>query len=109
MQIAPQLLRLAPSKQWLQLSQVIIFCQTCCCCKHLVAITIAQPAKQLHCCIAKIKHSASHCLVQVVDALHHAGKDERVKGIVAYVGDSEGPPSQLAQVQELRDAVLHFR
>ena len=44
----------------------------------------------------------------MVDALHDAGEDDRVKGLVAYIGDNEGP-AQLAQVQELRDAVIRFR
>ena len=42
--------------------------------------------------------------MQVVDALHHAGTDKRVQGLVACIGRhsrSEG----LAELQELRNAV----
>ncbi len=46
--------------------------------------------------------------MQVVDALHHAGTDKRVQGLVACVGrhlHSGG----LAELQELRNAVHDFR
>ena len=46
--------------------------------------------------------------MQVVDALHHAGTDKRVQGLVACIGrhlHSEG----LAELQELRYAVHDFR
>ena len=46
--------------------------------------------------------------MQVVDALHHAGTDKRVQGLVACIGRhsrSEG----LAELQELRNAVHDFR
>jgi hypothetical protein len=46
--------------------------------------------------------------MQVVDALHHAGTDKRVQGLVACIGrhlSSEG----LAELQELRNAVHDFR
>ncbi len=46
--------------------------------------------------------------MQVVDALHHAGTDKHVQGLVACIGrhlSSEG----LAELQELRNAVHDFR
>ena len=46
--------------------------------------------------------------MQVVDALHRAGADQRVQGIVARFGDALQYIA-LAQVQELRNAVLDFR
>ncbi len=52
--------------------------------------------------------SVSCSVLQVVDALHHAGEDERVQGLVTIIGEGEAP-ERLAQVQELQDAVLHFR
>ena len=45
---------------------------------------------------------------QVVDALHAAGTDERVKGVIAHIGSTQNF-SGLAQIQELRDAVTEFR
>ena len=45
---------------------------------------------------------------QVVDALHAAGADERVKGVIAHIGSTQNF-SGLAQIQELRDAVMQFR
>ncbi len=46
-------------------------------------------------------------LLQVVHALKEAGKDSRVKGLVGIMGSQ--PAGQMAQIQELRDAVLRFR
>eukprot|EP00891_Asterochloris_glomerata_P004635 jgi/Astpho2/4635/Aster-00207 len=46
-------------------------------------------------------------LPQVVHALKEAGKDSRVKGLVGIMGSQ--PAGQMAQIQELRDAVLRFR
>ena len=46
-------------------------------------------------------------LLQVVHALKAAGKDSRVKGLVGIMGSQ--PAGQMAQIQELRDAVLRFR
>ena len=46
-------------------------------------------------------------LLQVVHALREAGKDSRVKGLVGIMGSQ--PAGQMAQIQELRDAVLRFR
>ena len=46
--------------------------------------------------------------LQVVDAIRHAGTDDKVQGLMLIIGDSQqfaGP----AQVQELRDAVHAFR
>ena len=42
----------------------------------------------------------------MVEALDRAGKDDRVVGLVARVGAA---PLGMAQIQELRDAVIHFR
>ena len=46
--------------------------------------------------------------MQAVDALHRAGSDKRVQGIVACIGDAQQYVA-LAQVQELRNAILDFR
>lgn len=46
--------------------------------------------------------------MQVVDALHHAGSDKRIQGVVGCVGDAQKYDG-LAQVQELRTAILGFR
>ena len=46
--------------------------------------------------------------MQAVQALHRAGADKRVQGIVACFGDAQQYIA-LAQVQELRNAVLDFR
>lgn len=46
--------------------------------------------------------------MQVVNALHHAGSDKRIQGIVGCIGDAQKYDG-LAQVQELRTAVLGFR
>ena len=46
-------------------------------------------------------------LLQVVHALKEAGRDSRVKGLVGIMGSQ--PAGQMAQIQELRDAVLRFR
>ena len=46
--------------------------------------------------------------LQIVEALHHAGTNPRVKGLITCIGDGQsfsGP----AQVQELRNAVFDFR
>ena len=45
--------------------------------------------------------------LQVVEALHCAGDDARVHGLVTCIG-SNGTPG-LAQIQELRDAISDFR
>ena len=45
-------------------------------------------------------------LIEVVEAIEQAAKDERIKGMVAKVGVSQ---RGLASIQELRDAVLAFR
>lgn len=42
----------------------------------------------------------------VVEALRKASQDDRVKGLVARVGQSN---AKLAQVQEVRDAIISFR
>lgn len=46
-------------------------------------------------------------LHKAVEALRAAGSDEHVAGLLALAGDQLG--LGLAQVQELRDAVIHFR
>lgn len=46
--------------------------------------------------------------MQVVGLLKEAGSDGRVKGVVASIGSNQSF-SGLAQVQELRNAVSHFR
>ncbi|MEV4288839.1 signal peptide peptidase SppA [Nonomuraea bangladeshensis] len=45
-------------------------------------------------------------LADVIGGLRRARQDSRVKGLVVKIG---GPPLGLAMVQELREAVLHFR
>ncbi|KAK9830040.1 hypothetical protein WJX72_009352 [[Myrmecia] bisecta] len=45
---------------------------------------------------------------RVVQALHHAGGDHRVKGLLAIIGGSQSLAG-LAHAQELREAVLEFR
>lgn len=52
--------------------------------------------------------SVTCAVMQVVDALHRAGSDKRVQGIVACIGGAQQYVA-LAQVQELRDAILDFR
>ena len=44
----------------------------------------------------------------MVDALHRAGTDKRVHGVVGCVGDAQ-KHAGLAQVQEMRNAILKFR
>ena len=44
--------------------------------------------------------------LRVVEALHKAAQDEHVVGLVARVGN---PPLGLAQIEEIRDAVIAFR
>lgn len=46
--------------------------------------------------------------MQMVDALQHAGSDKRIQGVVGCIGDAQ-KHGGLAQVQELRNAVLAFR
>ena len=45
-------------------------------------------------------------LRQTIEAIDMAGKDSRVKGLIAHLGTGR---FQLAQIQELRDAVAGFR
>ena len=45
-------------------------------------------------------------LRDILDALQVAGKDSRVKGLVARIGN---PGMGLAEIQELRDAIIAFR
>jgi len=46
--------------------------------------------------------------IQVVEALKIAGKDSRVKGLTTTIGANQ-QFSGLAQIQELRNAVVNFR
>ena len=46
--------------------------------------------------------------MQMVMALDHASQDKRVQGIVACMSDAQ-QYAALAQVQELRNAILDFR
>lgn len=47
-------------------------------------------------------------LAQVVDALHGAAKDPRVAGLLVNTGAQQAFTG-LAHVEELRNAILHFR
>jgi protease-4 len=49
---------------------------------------------------------AKPSLRQTIEAIDMAGKDSRVKGLIAHLGTGR---FQLAQIQELRDAVTGFR
>ena len=51
---------------------------------------------------------ANTVYMQMVDALQHAGSDKRIQGVVGCIGDAQRHGG-LAQVQELRNAVLGFR
>jgi len=55
---------------------------------------------------AKVVLRNKTVLRDVVEALERAGNDDRVAGLVARVGAA---PMGVAQVQEIRDAVLKFR
>jgi protease-4 len=55
---------------------------------------------------AQLQMRGSMPIRDVVDALHRAANDGRVRGLVARVGAS---PMSLAQAQEIRDAVRFFR
>ncbi len=46
--------------------------------------------------------------MQMVDALYHAGSDKRIQGVVGCIGDTQ-TYAGLAQVQEIRNAILAFR
>ena len=56
--------------------------------------------------VAKVMLRNKAVVRDVVEALERAGNDERVVGLVARVG---AVPMGMAQVQEIRDAVLKFR
>jgi len=56
--------------------------------------------------ISRLLSEDAPTTLDVVEALHKAADDERVVGLVARVGN---PPLGLAQVEEIRDAVLAFR
>ena len=67
------------------------------------------PRNVLHVCESVRRRGVSHCFFQqVVDALHAASTDERVKGVIAHIGSTQNF-SGMAQIQELRDAVMKFR
>src|SRR3954447_21868161 len=55
--------------------------------------------------IAKLRSRGKTRLPPVLKALHEAGDDRRVVGLVARVGDTSMP---LARAQEIRDAVAAF-
>ena len=55
--------------------------------------------------LAKLRSRGKPRLRPVLRALHEAGSDDRVVGLVAKVGDTGMP---LARAQELRDAVVAF-
>ena len=55
--------------------------------------------------IAKLRSRGKPRLRPVLRALHEAGDDSRVAGVVARIGS---PPTSLAQVQEIRAAVAAF-
>src|SRR3954454_13746709 len=55
--------------------------------------------------VAKLRSRGKPRLRPVLRALHEAGDDDRVVGLVAKVGDTTMP---LARAQELRDAVAAF-
>lgn len=56
--------------------------------------------------VAGLLGDSSPTLRSTIDALDRARTDDRVSGLIAYVGGSVGG---MAQAQELRDAVLRFR
>jgi len=56
--------------------------------------------------LARVVMSKKLRVRDVVEALQKASQDERVKGLVARVGQSR---VKLAQVQEVRDAIIAFR
>jgi protease IV len=56
--------------------------------------------------IARLFSAEAVIVRDVVEALERAAHDHRVKALVARVGEAD---SSLAQVQEIRDAVLAFR
>ena len=47
----------------------------------------------------------------MIEALRHAGSEAAVHGFAAHIGDygNESLVSNLADIQELRDAIFHFR
>ncbi|HWC76748.1 MAG TPA: signal peptide peptidase SppA [Blastocatellia bacterium] len=56
--------------------------------------------------IAKAMTSDLTIVRDIVDGLERAGNDSRVAGVIARVGNA---PMGMAQVQEIRDAVIAFR
>jgi protease IV len=56
--------------------------------------------------LARVLMTKKLCVRDVVEALQKASQDDRVKGLVARVGQSN---MRLAQVQEVRDAIIAFR
>lgn len=55
---------------------------------------------------AQLLNEKTPTTLRVVEALHQAAQDEHVVGLVARVGN---PPLGLAQIEEIRDAVIAFR
>ena len=52
-----------------------------------------------------------HVAMQVINAIRHAGTDKQVRGFAAHIGDIPHHRTglRLADIQELQDAILHFR
>ena len=79
------------------------------------AVTAIKPLSCTHC----YSSGVNSCLAlfspglgsQVVDALCHAASDEDVHGLAAHLPGSYGNQavSSLADIQELRSAILQFR
>jgi len=67
--------------------------------KHLVEYVPDDP-------VARIVSGKTPTVLGVVEALERATKDERVVGLVARVGEAG---LSLAEIQEIRDAVIAFR
>lgn len=55
--------------------------------------------------LAELTGREGNTFRSVIDALDKASEDDRVAGLVAYVGDGYG----MAKTQELRDAIARFR
>lgn len=67
--------------------------------KHLVEYVPDDP-------VARIVSGKAPTILGVVEALERASKDKRVVGLIARVGEAG---LSLAEIQEIRDAVLAFR
>lgn len=56
--------------------------------------------------LGKMMNKDATVVLDVVEALQKASTDDRVEGVIARVGAA---PMGLAQIQEIRDAITHFR